>query len=669
MLPLKESLHFCNILEGHWQKLDHSWPTQLPGGFSPPQIPVWSYLQLLLQHRFADAKQFCRDLFADIGREREDRREYLAGMSLTHLDRLQELLESTAPPVIDKAGLLPPWMEFVLWSVHPFYSGSEQQSPPLPPHLSILYSSERNYFFYEVHYLRFHNADLLTPLVAEQRDLFLDTCAYFSRRGRTLSRRMNELRGSLASRVLSENKASDALLMRTTPVCPSPSEILKAGLNIVSTRFVPEFCFMRFYCPGRPHITEGTQILYRALADRVLDSIPSVPEEQMNGEAIRKLDNGLLTPYLIPWESLRLFRFDIQGADAVLALLMAYRKDPHPCVPLHAPLKRLLSPLLSRLDHCQKQKEEAIEPPLERIIGESPAIQTLKRQIQRISQVSFTVTICGESGTGKELIARAIHELSPRRDKPFITFNCASLPETLLEAELFGYQKGAFTDAREHRAGLIEAADGGTLFLDEIGEMSLQLQAKLLRFLQDHSFRRLGETALRQVDCRILCATHRDLKAKSTEFRFREDLFYRINELSIKSPSLDERIEDLPILLDHFLKKYRFSGLTQMEKHWLALKWMNRPWPGNVRELEARVKELITHYPHQTDVHILPQLKHFGGKLHHCRNQFERICLLNALEKNGWNRNKSAAELGISRTALFKLMRKHRLLSSDLAEE
>jgi transcriptional regulator with GAF, ATPase, and Fis domain len=300
------------------------------------------------------------------------------------------------------------------------------------------------------------------------------------------------------------------------------------------------------------------------------------------------------------------------------------------------------------------------------MIGESPVIQALKKQIRQVSRVDFTVTIQGESGTGKELIARAIHRLSPRRDKPFIAFNCASLPETLLEAELMGVAKGAFTDARENRAGLIEGAEGGTLFLDEIGEMPLLLQAKLLRFLSDHTIRRLGENQVRTVDCRVLCATHRDLGDMVAAKTFREDLFYRIQELTVLSPPLRHRQEDLPLLLDHFLKKYGFTGLGQTERHWLALKWMPLTWPGNIRELESRIKELITYHPHHPDLEGAASLQPLAeGPLHHSRSQFERLCVLSTLEKNGWSRNRSAAALGISRIGLFKLMRKHRITDPD----
>jgi two-component system response regulator PilR (NtrC family) len=229
------------------------------------------------------------------------------------------------------------------------------------------------------------------------------------------------------------------------------------------------------------------------------------------------------------------------------------------------------------------------------IIGKSAAMQAVFQLIQTIAPTTSTVLVTGESGTGKELVARAIHFNSPRKDRPFVALNCGALPETLLESELFGHTRGAFTGAETNKKGLVEVADKGTIFLDEIGEMSAMMQVKLLRVLQERRFRRLGGTEETEADIRIIAATNQDLSRLVAESKFREDLFYRVNVIPVRLPALRERTDDIPLLVDHFLNKYS----AQMGKavNGVATEVMralqNYPWPGNIRELENAVERAV----------------------------------------------------------------------------
>ena len=231
----------------------------------------------------------------------------------------------------------------------------------------------------------------------------------------------------------------------------------------------------------------------------------------------------------------------------------------------------------------------------DRLIGQSSAIQHLYRIIKRVAKTDSTVLITGESGTGKELIANAIHYQSPRRDMPFVPINCGAIPEELLESELFGHEKGAFTGAFKERRGRFELANKGTVFLDEIGEMSPKLQVKLLRFLQETKFQRVGGSRTVEVDVRILAATNKDLERAVAENEFREDLFYRLNVIPIHVPPLRERAGDIALLIQHFLKQHCLKkNIPQKQMSEAAVESLEQyDWPGNVRELENVIERLV----------------------------------------------------------------------------
>ncbi len=307
------------------------------------------------------------------------------------------------------------------------------------------------------------------------------------------------------------------------------------------------------------------------------------------------------------------------------------------------------------------------------IIGEAPAMKQVLAQLERVIDTRATVCIAGETGTGKELIASAVHHQSQRADKMFVAQNCAALPENLLESELFGHRRGAFTSADSDKKGLFEIADGGTLFLDEIGEMPLTLQAKLLRVLQEGTIRPLGATAEKQVDVRIICATNRDLAVEVEQGRFRQDLYYRLMVFPIVLPPLRERREDIPALAAFFLRRYRdeyradLPGFTQEALDALS----NYAWPGNIRELENEVQRLVIqsepkHWIEVTD--LSPRLRKVEGTVHRIApkkgtlremmDQVERWLITEALRDHGGNKTKTAATLGITREGLHKKLAK-----------
>ncbi len=305
-----------------------------------------------------------------------------------------------------------------------------------------------------------------------------------------------------------------------------------------------------------------------------------------------------------------------------------------------------------------------------RLIGESEAMLKVYGLIQRVGPTDATVLTVGENGTGKELVAHAIHEASPRREGPFVPINCGAIPETLLESELFGHERGSFTDAYRTREGRVELAAGGTLFLDEIGELPPPLQVKLLRFLQDRTVERIGGRELTRVDTRVVAATNQDLKAAMASGRFREDLFYRLGVVTIGVPPLRERGEDIRALADYFLDFYarhhqrRIKGFTQS-----ALRaMMAHPWPGNVRELENRVQRGVIlaqdAYLRPEDLELVERSDEAPRTLQSVREQVERRAIEEAMTRNAGNVSRAARELGVSRPSLHDLLKRHGLDAS-----
>jgi two-component system response regulator PilR (NtrC family) len=268
------------------------------------------------------------------------------------------------------------------------------------------------------------------------------------------------------------------------------------------------------------------------------------------------------------------------------------RKSPAMVDEIKLALQRALEKVsLSRQNFALK-RDAATRNSLDNLVGNSPAIERLKHTIRTVASTQSTVLIYGESGTGKELVARAVHTCSPRAAEPFVSINCGAFPESLLESELFGYVKGAFTGATQNKRGLFEVADGGTIFLDEIGEMNLGMQVKLLRVLQERCVRPVGGTNEIAIDVRVIAATNRDLEGQVAENNFREDLYYRLNVIPVTVPPLRERREDVPLLVNHFVRKYaKSAGRSIAQVSPESLRQLSLyDWPGNVRQLENTIE-------------------------------------------------------------------------------
>ncbi|HET8783504.1 MAG TPA: sigma-54 dependent transcriptional regulator [Pyrinomonadaceae bacterium] len=312
------------------------------------------------------------------------------------------------------------------------------------------------------------------------------------------------------------------------------------------------------------------------------------------------------------------------------------------------------------------------------LIGQSPVMKKLFSVIGRVAPTDASVLITGATGTGKELAARAIHDLSPRRDKAFVDINCSAIPETLIEAELFGHQRGTFTGAHENRSGLFEKASGGTLFLDEVDALNLSAQAKLLRVLQERTVRRIGARANIAIDVRIISATNCDLAQAVAEGRFRPDLYYRLRVLPLQLPELCTRGEDVNLLVDHFLRLKAERMGQQQVRHFTpdAMRALREyPWPGNVRELENAIEyALAIGMDDELDMADLPMeiANHVTSDLHDFRSvlqaymndtvplaEIEKRYILTVLQQFGGNQVRAAAALGIDRSKLYRRLRQY----------
>jgi two-component system NtrC family response regulator len=325
--------------------------------------------------------------------------------------------------------------------------------------------------------------------------------------------------------------------------------------------------------------------------------------------------------------------------------------------------------ILRRALHVQRIESERGQPAgrkrYHQLVGESEAMRRVFGLIQRVAPTDATVLVLGENGTGKELVAHAIHEASPRRGKPFIPISCGAIPETLLESELFGHERGAFTDAYRAREGKFELADGGTLFLDEIGELPAHLQVKLLRFLQDHVVERIGARDRQRVDVRVVAATNRDLKGAIATGAFREDVYYRLSVLTIQVPALRERGDDIRMLAEYFLEFYsrhhkrRLRGFTQAGLRAIQ----GHAWPGNVRELENRIQRGVImaqdSYLRPEDLELEEPARDDHTSLQAARDEAERRVIVDALTRNAGNVTRAARDADVSRPTFHDLLKKH----------
>lgn len=327
---------------------------------------------------------------------------------------------------------------------------------------------------------------------------------------------------------------------------------------------------------------------------------------------------------------------------------------------------------IHELEEDNRRLHIAQQEPLEGLITNDPQMLKICRQLEKISPTTVTCTLLGESGTGKEVMARAIHQLSPRRNKRFVAINCAAVPENLIESELFGYEKGAFTGANKLTIGKVETANEGTLFLDEIGDMPLNLQSKLLRFLQERVIERVGGRNEIAVDVRVVCATNKDLQQMVHDGSFREDLFYRICEMTVEIPPLRARHGDKVLLARHFKSKFakehdqKISGFSPdavaaIESH---------PWPGNIREMENKIKRAVImaegKYITRDDLGLVAAGE-LSLNLRHVRQEAEKNAILRALSMTDNNISAAAKLLGITRPTFYDLIKKYDMSIANTA--
>ena len=325
---------------------------------------------------------------------------------------------------------------------------------------------------------------------------------------------------------------------------------------------------------------------------------------------------------------------------------------------------------ITRLKDLERELKERHR--FQNIIGKSSKMQSIFNLLEDLSSLATTVLISGESGTGKELVAKALHYSGNRAPKPFVTADCSALSENLLESELFGHVKGAFTGAIRNTQGRFQSADGGTILLDEIGEISSQIQVKLLRVLQEKSFQRVGESGTTKTDVRVIACTNRDLKKRVLEGKFREDLYYRLKVVEIELPPLRERIEDVPLLVEHFLQIFntKFKKNIKSLSHNVLRAFMNYSWPGNIRELEHTMERAFVLCREETiELEQIPsEIRSSAGAMvpgASRRTNKDPKVILETLEKTAWNKARAARLLGISRRTLYRKLAQYNITRPD----
>lgn len=357
-----------------------------------------------------------------------------------------------------------------------------------------------------------------------------------------------------------------------------------------------------------------------------------------------------------------------------------YLAKPVDATELRLVVARSLEHRRLKKENLQLRKQLRQRYGFAKIVGQSEAISRVFDLIRKVADSNSTVLILGESGTGKELIAHAIHYNSDRRDGPLIPVNCAAIPEELLESELFGHERGAFTHAIRSRAGRFEQADGGTIFLDEISEMSPSLQVKILRILQEHAFERIGGVKTLRVDIRVIAATNQNLEELVARNKFREDLYYRLNVIPIKVPPLRERRDDIPLLVLHFLEELSRERQRPRKRFTpAAMELLSRhSWPGNVRELENLVERLVIltegevidvadlpeKFQLTTPVSLIEKLPGDGLNLNDALQSLERRLIFQALQRTNWVKSQAARLLHLNRTTLLEKMKKQNIPAS-----
>jgi transcriptional regulator with AAA-type ATPase domain len=512
----------------------------------------------------------------------------------------------------------------------------------------------KNYFYYEYWYMFFDLAP--GEPVAARREEFLAMYDFFTVNQRSVSPRLTRLRQQDEEKEKGLGLFADARLVEQCRQWRLPVDFFNSFFRELSKAAPVDWLVMAVHEKEQPLFRFASSGQFRGLGDEMLQDAWATPLDQ--NHALAEVQAKYRSPERLfyPYANTRLIRWPL--ADDILACLVVGSRDGSLYFQDFSERHRETFRKFSLLFRNFLRNEYRIDEKLDFIVGASEKIREMKRLIAQVSKVDFSLLVSGESGSGKELVARAVHLLGPRAGQPFISVNAAAIPDTLLEAELFGYKKGAFSGAGENRVGLLEAADRGTLFLDEIADLPLALQAKLLRALQEREIRRLGENKTIPIDVRLISASNRDLGELIRKELFRADLFYRLQDLAIRIPPLRERREDIPLLIDHFLRKYGYPGQEAARLQAMAEMFRAVDFPGNVRELESRVKHMITFNP-ELEFPAHEEQEPFNWK--NARQEHEKELLLKTLRELNWHKNRTAEKLGISRMALFNLLKKYRI--------
>lgn len=523
--------------------------------------------------------------------------------------------------------------------------------------LNELSAKGRNYFFYEYYYFYFQQIKNPQELDEEKNEIFQEMYYFFLRNKRKIKHGIHELKKHIDERDSMFDIFKAAELVVTSIQWKVPDDFFKSFMNELTKNIQVDLIKLNIYEKGQPVFKFSNIHEFDDLTEEIMTKAVSSAEHfNLDLEDIKTSFRSQERAFY-PYINTKILLWKI--SDHLFGLLLlGFRHDHYFYTDIMESQKRVLKKFASLFDRFY-QTDYKFNKKLEFIVGRSPAIILLKQQIRKVSKVYFSLLITGESGSGKELVAKGVHLLSQRSTGSFVAVNSAAIPENLLEAELFGYKKGAFTGANENRMGLIEEASGGTLFMDEIADLHINLQAKLLRVLQEKELRRLGENNTRKVDIRLISATNRNLTELIQRKEFREDLYFRIGDLQIRVPPLRERKEDIPLLARFFLEKNNFPLKNEMELQRIGTYFQNQKWPGNVRELESKVKRLITFYPDfDMDGYTT---KPENSSLKAQREHFECSLIMRTLNENNWNKVKTAEKLKISRMALFNLIKKHNI--------
>jgi transcriptional regulator with AAA-type ATPase domain/predicted negative regulator of RcsB-dependent stress response len=514
----------------------------------------------------------------------------------------------------------------------------------------------KNYFYYEYWYLYFDLAADKENITGPAKECFLAMHDFFSMNKRKISPKLDQLRMDLEQNENQGNLFDDARLVENYRQWRLPEDFFGCFSHEINKSLPADWLTMNMYENEALLFKFSNSDHFKELGAEMLHYIHRGPENQNLRLPEIKTKFNSQEKFFYPFANTKMMCWTI--SDHLVADLVIAFRDGESYFQDFFERNRDVFNKFAVLFRNFFENELQIHEKLHFIIGASEEIKEMKRLIAQISKVDFSLLITGESGSGKELVAHAVHLLSPRANQPFIPVNAAALPETLLEAELFGYKKGAFSGAVENRMGLLEAADRGTFFLDEIADLPLNLQAKMLRVLQEKEIRRLGENKTIKIDIRLISASNKNLKDLILANQFREDLYYRLQDLTIHIPPLRERREDIPLLVAHFLKKFGYPTIDPVKLQGIAELFQNDRFPGNVRELESKIKKLITFNP-ELDHPVQPEKKKFSLKI--ARQNFDRSLLLNTLNETQWNKNKTAEKLGVSRMALFNMLKKHNI--------